>query len=443
MPVQKRSQLNSNSNQSFDTKRTNQEISSEKPVKPLISASVQDAIDLIRKIAPDTRTETRYIDDADGYILAAPAVCRSDMPGYDRSWRSGYAVIAADTSGASQQNPVILKIKGSISPGFHVPTQLTHGDCLSIGNGCALPGESDAVIIDEEVIVKDNSIMIFHPVKPGDNILQKDEDASAGDVIFPEGWQLRPQDIAVLAGFGICTVQVRMMPVIGIISTGTELVPADGRLTTGEVRETNSYLISAICRKLGAVPHRYGIAWEGSTDLQKLLKAAIAECDAVIISGGSAHDDRDRTAEIISNSGNILLSGLSLSPRKTMVIGEIQNKPVIGLPGHPASVYLLLLLVVTNLIQAMKGSAGLGLLKERVSAGVDIRSHPDREYHIPVRVINGQVFPISRKAGMVSILSQCDGIIHIPKAGAGIIKGGMVDVMDLTLLRSPGTSIIQ
>ena len=427
----------------LNSRTQHQPIKPENTITPLISASVEDAVNLIRKIAPDTRTETRYIDDADGYILASPAICRSDMPGYDRSWKSGYAVISADTSRATRQNPVFLRIKGSVSPGFHTTTRLNHGHCVSIENGCALPNESDAVVIHEDVIVNNNSIMIFHPVDPGDNILLKDEDARAGDVIFPEGWQLRPQDIAVLAGFGICTVQVRMMPVIGIISTGTELVPADARLTTGEVRETNSYLISAICRKLGAIPHRYGIAWEGSNDLHKLLLAAITECDAVIISGGSAHDDRDRTAEIIATSGNILLSGLSLSPRKTMVIGEIHHKPVIGLPGHPASVYLLLLLVVTNLIQAMKGSAGLGLLKERVNAGVDIRSHPDREYHIPVRIINGQVFPINRKAGMVSILSHCDGIIHIPKDGYGIKKGEGIDVMDLTLLRSPGTSIIQ
>jgi len=443
MPVKKKNALNVYSKNSLDKQKPIQHTSIANCIKPLISASVQDAVNLIREIAPDTRTETRYIDDADGYILASPAICRSDMPGYDRSWKSGYAVIAADTSRATRQNPVLLTVKGSISPGYHTTTWLNHGHCFSIDNGCALPDRSDAVVIHEEVIVKNNSIMIFNPVNPGDNILLKDEDARAGDVIFPVGWQLRPQDIAVLAGFGICTVQVRIMPVIGIISTGTELVPADARLTTGEVRETNSYLISAICRKLGAVPRRYGIAWEGSNDLHKLLQAAIAECDAVIISGGSAHDDRDRTAEIIAASGTILLSGLSLSPRKTMVIGEILKKPVIGLPGHPASVYLLLVLVVTNLIQAMKGSASLGLLKEHVNAGVDIRSHPDREYHIPVRIINGEVFPISRKAGMVSILSQCDGIIHIPKSGTGIKKGDVIDVMDLTLLRSPGTSIIQ
>lgn len=411
--------------------------------KPLISASVQDAVNLIREIAPDTRTETRYIDDAEGYILASPAVCRFDMPGYDRSWKSGFAIIADDTRGATQHKPVVLTGKGAVTAGYHTSVQLIRGECMSIGNGCALPEGSDAVVMHEDVRIKGDTVQIFHQVQPGENIILKNEDASAGDVIFPVGWQLRPQDIAVLAGFGICTVQVWMMPVIGIISTGSELVPADGRLSKGEIRETNSYLISAICRKLGAIPHRYGIAWEGSNDLHKLLQTAIEECDAVIISGGSAHDDKDRTAEIISSQGSILLSGLSLSPRKTMVIGEIQHKPVIGLPGHPASVYLLLVLVVTNLIQAMKGSSGLGLLKERVRAGKDIKSHPDREYHIPVRIINGEVFPIDRKAGMVSILSQCDGIIHIPKAGTGVKKGDLIDVMDLTLLRSPGTSIMQ
>jgi len=173
-----------------------------------------------------------------------------------------------------------------------------------------------------------------------------------------------------------------------------------------------------------------------------MLLAAVDECDAVIVSGGSAHDERDRTREVIADHGRILLCGLSLSPRKKMIIGEVHNKPIIGLPGHPASVYLLLMLVVTNLIQAMKGAPKHGLLTEQALAGVDIASHPDREYHIPVSFREGYVFPVSRKAGMISILAQCDGIIHIPQGGPGPKKGELVEVMDLTRLRSPVREIV-
>jgi molybdopterin molybdotransferase len=308
---------------------------------------------------------------------------------------------------------------------------------MAIATGGALPDSSDAVVMHENALFRESFVEISCPVFPGDNIIREDEDAKTGEILFPEGWILRPQDIGVLAGFGICTVQVRAMPVIGILSTGPELVPADGRPAKGEVRETNSYLISALCRKLGAIPRRYGIAWEGTKDLSEMLCAGVMECDAMIISGGSAHDERDLTAEVISRHGSILLSGLSISPRKKMVIGEIEGKPIIGLPGHPASVYLLLLLVVSNLIQVMKGSVTHGLIKEKAIAGVDLKAHPDREYHIPVRIDKDKAFPLDRKAGLVSLLTHCDGIVHIPQGNRGIKKGEMLEVMDLTGVRSP------
>lgn len=409
----------------------------DKDKSPIYSASVKDAITLIRSIAPETLVETRFIDDADGYTLAAPVICREDMPGYDRSWKDGFAVNSGDVKGAKPENPAILTYTGEIRSGYSEKKQIKNGECAAIITGGPLPEGADAVVMHEYAILKGHSVEITCPVILGENVIRKDEDAKAGEVIYQEGWVLRPQDIGVLAGFGICTVQVRAMPVIGILSTGPELVPADGRPARGEIRETNSYLISALCRKLGAIPKRYGIAWEGSADLSHLLKTAVTECDAVIISGGSAHDERDRTAEVISGQGKLLLSGLSISPRKKMVIGEIGGKPIIGLPGHPASVYLLLLLVVTNLIQAMKGADAHGLLKERVIAGVDIKSHPDREYHIPIRISGDRAYPLGRKAGMVSILSQCDGIIHIPQGSTGIKKGDVVEIMDLTCIRSP------
>lgn len=406
----------------------------------LFSASVEDAIQLIRRIAPDTRIETRYIDESDGYTLGASVISKYNIPGFDRSTKDGYAVNAAETRGATSKTPVKLHFSGSIQNGYSQPDPLKRGACMGIATGGPLPEGSDAVVMYEFASRTGSCVEITNPIVPGENIIRRDEDAKAGEVIYPEGWILRPQDIGVLAGFGICTVQVRAMPVIGILSTGPELIPADGRPSKGEVRETNSYLISALCRKLGAIPRRYGIAWEGAADLSKMLQTAVTECDTVIISGGSAHDERDRTAEVISNHGSILLSGLSISPRKKMVIGEIQGKPIIGLPGHPASVYLLLLLVVTNLIQAMKGATSQGILKDQAIAGVDIKSHPDREYHIPVRREGNSVFPLSRKAGLVSMLTQCDGIIHIPQGSRGIYKGELLEVMDLTCIRSPTQS---
>jgi molybdopterin molybdotransferase len=71
----------------------------------------------------------------------------------------------------------------------------------------------------------------------------------------------------------------------------------------------------------------------------------LSRCDAVILSGGSSKDERDLTADLIRQRGEVLVHGISISPGKPTIIGRAGGKPVIGLPGHPASAYVVLLVI--------------------------------------------------------------------------------------------------
>jgi len=387
------------------------------------------AIEKIREIARDPGTETIPLAKADRRILAVPVYSPSDIPGFDRSWKDGYACIAADTTSASEASPVLLTCTGSVEMGEDEKNSISRGLCRYIPTGGTLPPGADAVVMIEYTERLNDVILVKRPVFSGENCIRRDEDFSAGQLIFEAGWSLRPQDIGVLAAIGRAFVQVRKKPRIGIISTGRELVPADTCPQPGQVRDVNSYLISTVVQRCGAVAIHYGIVRDDERHLTDLLSAAAEECDAVIISGGSSKDEKDITARVIENCGTVFIHGISLAPGKPTIIGTVQEKPVIGLPGHPASTFMVLLLVVTPLIQAIEGRTGSIFSTVPVRLTSNVPSEKGRETYIRVRIQDGNATPLMGKSGLLNTLKESNGIIRVPAGVEGLESGDMAEAI--------------
>ncbi|HWQ65868.1 MAG TPA: gephyrin-like molybdotransferase Glp [Methanospirillum sp.] len=390
---------------------------------------IEEAVRIVRSISHQTGTETIPIDDADGRTLSEPVFAPADIPGFDRSWRDGYAVIAESTLSASETNPVPLQCIGSITMGTPALVTVPPGHCMYIPTGGHLPEGTDAVVMVEYTEQIGDTVFIKRPVVIGENIIRRDEDFKAADLIYQAGWIVRPQDIGVLASVGKTRITVRKNPVIGIISTGTELVPAEAIPRPGEVREVNSHLISVFCRRQGAIPVRYGIIRDNPDELSATITRAAEECDAVIVSGGSSKDRHDITAETISALGEVYVHGISIAPGKPTIIGKIHDIPIIGLPGHPASTFMVLSLVVIHLVQAMKGSPCQRIFKRRVTMATSVQSEQGREQYIRVRIDGNSATPVLGKSGLMNTLAWSDGIIRIPAGDEGYETGDEVEVM--------------
>jgi molybdopterin molybdotransferase len=390
---------------------------------------IEEAVRIVRSIAHQTGSETIPIDDSDGRMLNEPVCALTDIPGFDRSWRDGYAVVSENTATASETNPAALQCLGRIQMGTPSELQISEGTCMYIPTGGHLPDGADAVIMVEYTDRIGETVIIKRPVVKGENIIRKDEDFKASDQIYPQGWIIRPQDIGVLASVGKTRITVRKNPVIGIISTGSELVPAEAVPRPGEVREVNSHLISVFCRRQGATPVKYGIIRDNPDELKQTILRAADECDAVIVSGGSSKDRHDITAETIGSLGKIYVHGISIAPGKPTIIGKIGEIPVIGLPGHPASTFMVLSLVVIHLIQAMKGSPCQRIFKKRVRLETSILSETGREQYIRVRIEGDLATPVLGKSGLMNTLAYSDGIIRIPTGEEGFEAGDEVEVM--------------
>ena len=390
---------------------------------------IEEAVRIVRSISHQTGTETIPIDDGDGRTLSEPVIALTDIPGFDRSWRDGYAVIAEDIRSATDSSPKNLSCLGAVRMGTPSSQTIALGTCMYIPTGGQIPAGADAVVMVEYTERIGDTVFIKKSATPGENIIRRDEDFKASDHIYPVGWILRPQDIGVLASIGKTQINVRKKPIIGIISTGTELVPAEAIPRPGEVREVNSHLITVFSRRQGAIPMRYGIIRDDPVELKETISRASRECDAVIVSGGSSKDRNDITASTIAELGEVFVHGISIAPGKPTIIGQIENIPVIGLPGHPASTFMVLSLVVIHLIQALKGSPCQKVYKQKIRMATSVPSEQGREHYLRVRIEGDCATPVLGKSGLMNTLAWSDGIIKIPAGDEGYEEGDEVEVM--------------
>jgi molybdopterin molybdotransferase len=391
--------------------------------------AVPEAVRAAVAIAPATAPETVPVEQSAGRVLAAPVVADTDIPGFDRSVVDGYAVRSADTTGAGDAVPALLRCIGRVTMGRSRKLVIRDSECAYIPTGGTLPDGSDAAVMVEYTEEAGDTILIKKPAAPGENVLLRDEDFRKDETVFRPGRRLTPQDAGVLAACGCARVTVAKKPVVGIISTGNELVPVTVIPGPGEVRDANASMLAAWLSEYGCVPRLYGIVKDERSAFEAVLARALPECDVVLLSGGSSKDDRDMTAGVIAGTGEVLIHGIAIAPGKPTIIGRIAGKPVFGLPGHPASAFVVLIAIVRPLLDTMLGQKKPLLRTMQATLAENIPSQRGREEYIRVRVENGAATPLFGKSGLLNTLVKSDGLVCIPAGFEGLEKGSRVEVM--------------
>jgi len=396
----------------------------------LQALSVEEAVAAAVRIAPSPVPEEIAADEAPGRVLCGDVIAADDIPGFDRTVVDGYAVRAEDTAAATESAPALLRCTGRTAMGETGSTlPVTPGTCVYVPTGGVLPEGATAAVMVEYTEISGDTVLVKRPVAFGENVLRHDEDYQRGAVVLPAGRRLSPQDTGVLAACGRTTVTVAKKPLVGILSTGNELVPVSATPRPGQVRDANAPMIAAYLREYGCIPKIYGIVQDEKTSFEAALSKALPECDVVLVSGGSSKDDRDMTAGIIAGRGEVLVHGIALAPGKPTIIGKIGTTPVFGLPGHPASAYVVLLVVVRPLLARMLGESRSSLVTARITLGTSIPSQKGREEYVRVRLEDGVAYPIFGKSGLLNTLVQGDGLIRIPAHCEGLEEGSTVEVV--------------
>ena len=379
-----------------------------------------------------TASESIPLDRANGRVTAEPVWAVRSSPHYDAAAMDGVAVRAADTAGASETSPLKLSV----------------GDqAVWVDTGDPMPKDADAVIMIEDVQeTNESTIEIYAPVSPYQHVRALGEDIAAAELVLPQSHKLRPHDLAACAAAGLTEVSVRVPPRVTIIPTGNELTPLGKPPKPGEIIEFNSLMLAAMVDEWGGTATRLSPVPDDFDLLVRAVSEAVSESDIVVVNAGSSAGAEDYTSKVVSHLGKLVVHGVAIKPGHPLVLGVVESKPVLGIPGYPVSAAVTCEKFLRPLIERMLGTPSLQ--RERTQAVISRKTHSSLGEDEFLRVRLGRVgkrtiaAPIQRGAGVVMSLVRADGIVTIPRFSEGVDAGEHVEVELLRPLESLDTTVV-
>ncbi|HDQ72871.1 MAG TPA: molybdopterin molybdenumtransferase MoeA [Chloroflexi bacterium] len=395
---------------------------------------VEEALDRVLDVIEPLGAEEVPILDALGRFLAQDVHADVDVPPYANSSMDGYAILAADTAGASAETPVRLRVTGEVAAGYVIETPVMPGAAIRIMTGAPLPPGADAVVKVEDTALEEGWVQIFAEAPPGQYVRPAGEDVQQGARVLRRGTRVRPQEIGMLATLGHKTVPVARRPRVAILATGDEVVEIDADLAPGKIRNANSYSNAAQVLKYGGEPVLLGIARDRVSDLTEKIRAGLAlGVDLFLTSGGVSVGDFDIVKNVLAAEGEIDFWRVRMKPGKPLAFGQIASTPVLGLPGNPVSVMVSFETFVRPALLKMQGAVWARPTVEAIL--VDEIPHKDERRHyvrVHVELLEGEYrahLTGGQGSGILSSMVKANGFAIIPEDWTHAPAGARVAVI--------------
>lgn len=387
----------------------------------------EEAYRIVTGTVFQTGKEQVKFNESLGRVLAVPVKSDMDMPPWNRSAVDGYACRHEDLGNG-------LTVVEIVAAGVMPSKEVTPGTCSRIMTGAAVPQGADYVFMLEESEIKGEGLVRFTGKAGRSNIAKVAEDLFKGQTVLKAGRFIKPQDIAVMAAVGATEVTVSNKVNVGIISTGNELVEPDQTPAEAQIRNSNASQLMAQVTRAGATAKYYGIAADDEASTAKLLSAAIAENEVVLISGGVSFGDFDFVPAVMRSMGLTLhFDQVAMQPGKPLTFCTGDRKAVFGLPGNPVSTFVQFEVMVRPYLNKMMGvTAEEPLLMVPLAAAYS-RKRADRMAWIPVIITaGGEALPVEyHGSAHITALPDAWGIIAIPRGQSWIQKGEVVSVRQI------------
>lgn len=397
--------------------------------------TVKDTTKLLDSFTYSLKSEVVTLLNATGRILTNDIIAKDNVPDFRRSTVDGYAVNSRDVFGASESIQSVLDLKGEILMGEKADGEIQiSGQCYYVPTGGAIPNGADSVIMIEYTEkLSDDVILTSKATSPGENLVEIGEDIKKGEKVITKGAKLRAYEVGVLASLGYYEVEVYKKPTIGIISTGDEVVHPAESIKPGQIRDINTYLLNSLIEESGCTPVNYGVIKDEYELLKRTVEKAVAECDVVLMSGGSSVGKKDNTVNVIKDlkDGELMVHGISIKPGKPTIIGRSGDKIIFGLPGHPLACAVIFKVMVKHYIEKITK------YKETVypmecKFKLNYHKSKGREEFLPVTIEEkkGELFasPVFGKSGLITGFSKAWGYIRIERNEEGIKEDQKVKV---------------
>ncbi len=404
-------------------------------VKPVESPlSVEEAQSRLLQAVRLSSTETVALPQAYGRCLRESIVAAFDTPGEDNAAMDGYALQAADCTGASAELPVTLQVIGEASAGLPCPVEVPAGTCVRIMTGAAIPAGTDSVVQLELTDGGGSQVAIFSEVACGANVRRRGENFRKGRTLLQEGTILRSAEVGMLASADRAEVQVSCKPRVLVMATGGELREPGSMVTNNRVVNSNASSLSAMTVESGGIPTYYGIVPDERALMIEAVRRA-AEFDFAISSGGVSVGAYDYVQQALLDAGaEILFWRVSMKPGKPILVARLESGTIFfGLPGNPVSSMVGFLLFVAPAIRRASGqreSIFPPVLKVPLHAPLRSGDGTRRSYlRVRVAVSADGVLvahPMSEQGSAVSTSMLFANALAVVEPGAGTLSAGTV-----------------
>ncbi len=368
-------------------------------------------------------------------ILAIDIVSEMDIPPFDRSAMDGYAIKAEDSFKASPRKPKMIRLVGTIEIGESSTFKLNKDEGIRISTGAPIPEGADAVVKIEDTEIENNIINIYISLPPGKNVSKRGEDTKKGTHVLSKGTELKAEHIALLTSLGFNKIKVRNKPKTSVFSSGDELLEPGTPLQPGKIYNSNTLMISTLVKMYGGMVIRGETIKDDKFVIKNKLIEAAGDSQIIIFTGGTSVGTKDYLPEIINETGTILTHGIAQRPGAPVLIGFLNDTLIFCLPGTPVAAYVSFLKIVGLAIRGMMGCSVLDPRTEMIAEikkdvpvsglgylhylRVIIEKSEDKLIAIPVKL---------KGSGVISSLTESDGIVEIPPHQEGLKKGEKVIV---------------
>jgi putative molybdopterin biosynthesis protein len=379
-----------------------------------------------------------------GRVLSADVAAPLDVPSFDRSNVDGFAVSAADTFGANEDQPRRLRLnEETLATGMAPRQTVTTGTTTAIATGAMLPRGANAVVMVEDTDIQEGELVIRRPATPGGNISFAGTDIGQGEVVLRRGELLTSRETGVLAALGLAEVAVVRRPRVAIFSTGDELIPPGAPMKPGFIHDSNSTVLADAVREIGCEPIVLGIFPDDEPRLLSALRNALVY-DAILLSGGTSKGAGDVSYRAVANLGKpgIVAHGVALKPGKPLCLAAVVPEnapyrrplPVAVLPGFPTSAIFTFHEFLAPVLRRLAGrrEEHADVVTARLPHRVN--SERGRTEYLLVGLVAGDkpaelvAYPMGKGSGSVTAFSRADGFVVIPRQREYLDAGSLVEV---------------
>jgi molybdopterin molybdotransferase len=170
-----------------------------------------------------------------------------------------------------------------------------------------------------------------------------------------------------------------------------------------------------------------GVLRDDKKLIKEKIKEGVEKADFLLFSGGSSLGERDYMVESVEELGSVLVHGVAVKPGKPVLIGEVADKLVLGLPGYPTSAlsdfYILVLPVLDKMLGVTREAKKVKAMLCR-----KIVSTVGRYEFLPVKLNGEEAVPIQRGSSAIMTLADADGFVEIDENTEVLRKGAEVEV---------------